>query len=86
MSDYAFVFESQVAGIPCQIGVTEYYEGSFSYNAASDWDYYGNCDWEVLDRKGYLANWLAKKLTDKDRTRINNEIDEYVRRNKRSRW
>jgi hypothetical protein len=53
--------------------------GSYSYNAASDWDYYGYSDaeWEVLDRKGYKAAWLERKLTARDNDRINAEISKY---------
>lgn len=85
MSDHQFVFCSQVDGIPCQIGVIEYVRGSYDYNAASDFDYYGTCSWEVLDRKGYKANWLEKKLKDEDYSRIERELEEYVAEMK-SRW
>lgn len=71
--------ETTVAGIPCIIAVEEYFEGSYSYNAPSDVDYYGSCDWTVLDRKGYAAEWLARKLTAADESRINREIEDYFR-------
>ncbi len=72
--------ESRVAGIPCIIRVT-YFEsvrGSYSYNAPSDMDYYGysECEWEVLDRNSRPAAWLEHKLTDADRSRIDQEIEE----------
>jgi hypothetical protein len=72
--------ESRVAGIPCIIRVT-YFEsvrGSYSYNAPSDMDYYGytESEWEVLDRRGRPAAWLERKLTDADRSRIDQEIEE----------
>lgn len=78
---YEAEIETTIAGIPCLIGVT-YYEcvqGSYSYNAASDLDYYGysESEWEVLDRKGYKAAWLERKLTARDHDRINAEIDQY---------
>jgi len=78
---YLAEIETRVAGIPCIIGVT-YFEsvrGSFSYHAASDWDYHGytEAEWEVLDRRGRPAPWLAKKLSDKDESRIEKEISEY---------
>ena len=76
---YQVEFESTVAGIPCIIAVEEYFEGSYSYNAASDVDYYGSCDWTVLDRKGYAAEWLARKLTAADEQRITREVAEYFR-------
>lgn len=81
MTHYQAEIESTVAGIPCIIGVTHYesVQGSYSYNAASDHDYYGynDAEWEVLDRKGYKAAWLERKLTARDHDRINAEIDQY---------
>lgn len=78
---YIAKIESQIAGIPCVIGVTHYHaeQGSYSYNAASDLDYFGytNIDWEVCDRKGRLAPWLERKLTEADNERIEGEIIEH---------
>jgi hypothetical protein len=77
---YIAEIESRVAGIPCLIGVTHFdcVSGSYSYNAASDMDYYGYSDseWDVLDRRGRPAAWLERKLTDDDRQRIEQEIAE----------
>lgn len=74
--------EHTVCGIPCLIGVIDYsrVRGSYSYNAPSDMDYYGytECDWELLDRKGYRANWLAKKMTSRDEDSINEAISNYM--------
>lgn len=71
------LFETQIQGIPCQIDVTDctVVKGSYSYNAPSDWDYYGytEFDFEVYDRKGYPAAWLERKMTDDDRGRIQEE-------------
>ena len=75
---YIAEIETRVAGIPCIIGVTEYecVKGSYSYHAASDWDYYGytECEFDVLDRRGRKAAWLERKLSDKDCNRIEIEI------------
>lgn len=80
MSYYATI-ESNIAGIPCQIGVTYFQRvrGSHSYNADSEADYYGGteCEFEVLDRKGYKAAWLERKLSDRDVERIEDEISNY---------
>lgn len=77
---YVAEIESRVAGIPCLIGVSHFdcVRGSYSYNAASDWDYYGysESEWDVLDRRGRPAAWLERKLTDDDRQRIEQEIAE----------
>lgn len=81
MSNYIAEIETRVAGIPCIIGVIEYEStaGSYDYNAASDWDYHGytECDFEVCDRRGRPAPWLAKKLTSKIEAAIEQEIAEY---------
>jgi len=81
MSNYIAEIETRVAGIPCIVGVIEFESvaGSYSYHAASDWDYHGytETDWEVCDRRGRPAPWLAKKLTDKESKRIESEIAEY---------
>ena len=59
----------KISGIPCLIRISYYvrvrpWRGSAQTCPSSD-DYYGytDCDWEVCDRKGYLAPWLGKKLT-----------------------
>ena len=81
MTHYEAEIETTIAGIPCLIGVTHYecVRGSYSYNAVSDMDYYGysEAEWDVLDRKGYKAAWLERKLTARDHDRINAEIDQY---------
>lgn len=77
---YIAEIESRVAGIPCLIGVSHFdcVRGSYSYNAASDMDYYGysESEWDVLDRRGRPAAWLERKLTSADRDRIEQEIAE----------
>jgi hypothetical protein len=73
--------ETRVAGIPCIVGVTHFesVRGSFSYHAASDWDYHGyiEAEWVVCDRRGRPAPWLERKLTSKDSSRIESEIAEH---------
>jgi hypothetical protein len=75
---YIAEIEHRVAGIPCLIGVIEYnrVRGSYSYHADSDWDYYGytECEWDILDRRGRLAPWLERKVTDKDTASIKDAI------------
>lgn len=71
-------FDYKIAGIPCIIEVTHYHavKGSHSYNAASDWDYYGyvEIEYRVLDRKGKPAAWLERKVTDAIDTEIKADI------------
>jgi hypothetical protein len=77
---YLAEIESTVAGIPCLIGVTEFssVRGSYSYHADSDMDYYGytESEWVVLDRRGRPAAWLERKLTEAERSRIEQEVTE----------
>jgi len=79
---YLAEIEHRVAGIPCLIGVIDYssVKGSGSYNAPSSDDYYGytECDWEILDRRGRPAPWLARKITSKDEDSINEAISNYM--------
>lgn len=79
MSNYIAEIETRVAGIPCIVGVTHFESVAGDSRADSDWDYYGytEAEFEVLDRRGRPAPWLAKKLTSKDESRIEEEIAEY---------
>jgi hypothetical protein len=76
---YIAEIETTVAGIPCIIGVTEYSSVAGDSRADSDWDYHGytESEWEVCDRRGRPAPWLAKKLSSSDESRIEEEIAEY---------
>jgi hypothetical protein len=80
---YSETIPTYIKGIPCLIGVINYhvvppYQGSV-YNCPSDLDWYGykEMEYDILDRKGYLASWLEKKATDADRDRIEEEISDY---------
>jgi len=83
LNSYLAQVPVQVKGIPAQIGVISFssVRGSFSYSAPSDLDYFGytEMEWELLDRKGYLANWLDKKLSDVDRNELDQEVIQYMR-------
>ena len=79
---YIAEIEHRVAGIPCLIGVIDYdrVKGSFSYNAPSDMDYHGytECDWEILDRRGRPAPWLARKINAREEDAINEAISNFM--------
>ena len=79
MTHYIAEIETTVAGIPCIVGVTEYSSVAGDCGADSDWDYEGDneCLFDVLDRRGRPAPWLAKKLTSKIEAAIEQEIEEY---------
>ena len=69
---------THIAGIPCLVDVMTctVVKGSRSYNAPSDWDYYGytEVEFEVCDRRGRPAPWLERKMTRDDKDRIEQEI------------
>jgi|APCry1669190646_1035306.scaffolds.fasta_scaffold17391_2 hypothetical protein len=70
LTRYEALISARVSGIPCLIGVLSYerVKGSFNYNDVSDLDYSGyvQTDWELLDRRGYTAPWLARKATPEE--------------------
>ena len=61
-------FDYHICGIPCQIRAT--IRGKYRparINAPAEFCHeaeYPDVDYEVLDRKGYPAPWLAAKITD----------------------
>ena len=66
-------FESSVAGIPCGIRIDSVFiKKPDAFNDASDWDHdgYDEIDFTVLNRYGYEAPWLQKKITPSDTLRI----------------
>ena len=76
VKNYLNEFEHHISGIPCIIGVTYFHyqppwSGSAHTCPSSD-DYYGftEMEYEVLDRKGYKADWLASKITEDDDAEI----------------
>lgn len=71
------MIETTISGIPCQIKVTRcFVQKPMGRMADSDWDCngYEEIEFEVLDRKGYPAPWLAKKLSPEAVARIEGEI------------
>lgn len=73
-----------LGGIPCQIGLHSYtkqepWKGS-AYSCPSRDDYYGytESEWIILDRKGYHAKWLERKITNDIQSEIDEAIEEYM--------
>lgn len=71
-NNHLYTLDYTVSGIPCKLAVVSClivppWRGS-AMNCPSDLDYYGyeEVDYVVLDRKGYVAEWLAKKMSDTD--------------------
>ena len=72
------IFDSQIAGIPCQIEITEYVRSvpsNRNCDPADDPYDPGTLEWRVLDRKGYPAVWLEAKMTPADMDRIDSECE-----------
>lgn len=74
-----YTFGSRIAGIPCQIKVINYtpdqpmrITGPGFGDAVPPEP--GEFVYEVLDRTGYKAAWLAKKLNDSDDIRLQDEF------------
>ena len=69
-------------GIPCQIRIDTcaVYSGSYNPEAPSDLDFYGYSEIEftILDRKGYPAAWLERKLNEIEEEKIQLEILRYA--------
>ena len=61
-----------VAGIPCIARVTAHYKGwpATRFDPAEDEE----VEFEILDRNGNPAAWLARKVTDEDCARIEREL------------
>ncbi len=76
---YIIDVDVRVGGIPCLARVTHFYRKEGSYNRAeeSDMDYYGytESEWALHDRRGRRAEWLDKKLKQKDVEFIESEIE-----------
>ena len=76
MAKSAYDFESTVAGIPCLVNVvyaTKYIPASWNGPAEG-----GDFEFNLLDRKGYRARWLEKKVTEKDVERLEREYCDYL--------
>lgn len=73
--------DTRICGIPCTVRVlSAEYTKPDSNCWSSDWDYYGGweLDWEVCDRRGRPAPWLARKMTDADTGRLEKELVAYI--------
>jgi hypothetical protein len=64
---YHWILNTRIAGIPCKVGVIRLIREPFLAPEA---------DFRVMDRRGRLAPWLNKKLTEGDYERISVEIAE----------
>ena len=71
---YSADFETRVAGIPCGVVVLEYRDASgWSSNPATVEPDDREFEFILVNRKGYRAHWLERKLTECDCRRIESE-------------
>lgn len=77
-TDYIAEIETTVCGIPCIIGVTDYEEYVPAYISGAPENCYpadgGYGEYDILDRKGYRAKWLERKVTSRIDTDIQHSI------------
>jgi hypothetical protein len=82
MSRYIVEIEGTVCGIPCIIAVTDYEGYTPAYVSGPPENCYpsegGTGDFEILDRKGYRAKWLERKLTANEERHIQEAIFDYM--------
>lgn len=67
---YQELHPSTVAGIPCLVGVIDLYT-----DTSDGWNGSQGCfEYDILDRRGYRAQWLERKATSEDAVRFEREI------------
>lgn len=75
--------ETTIAGIPCQVRIDTFHvtKGNYSPQAETPEEYSGirDIEFSVFDRRRYQAAWLKDKMTNKDRERIEEEIEEFLK-------
>lgn len=79
---YIEVIPTTVKGIPAQLGVVDFIDqppDRSCWDSDMDYNGYTEVEFELLDRKGYPAAWLGKKLTDDDRYQLEWEIIHHMR-------
>jgi hypothetical protein len=74
-------FSSRIDNIPCLIEVTHYLHqppmGRWADNS-NDAAGYTEVEFDVLDSRGRPAEWLERKVTQKDRSRIEAEAAKFM--------
>lgn len=78
-----FEFPTKVAGIPCLCDVVYYAPSHEAHIAGLPENCYPSepteFEFRLLDRRGYKAPWLERKLTDEDEERLLNEYEHTLR-------
>lgn len=72
-----------LAGIPCTIRVLSYHRvpawrgPPSTCPSTADFTGYEEVEWELLDRRGYRARWLDKKLTGEEEALLRKAIHDH---------
>lgn len=81
LKDAIDVIDSRICGIPCKIAVTylEPYDPGCTSGPADNWrpPEGGVAEYRILDSKGYIAEWLERKITPNMEDDLQTEIFEY---------
>lgn len=75
----------RIAGIPCLIGVTYFHQQPANRHADNPDDYYGYEEYafEILDRRGRRADWLVRKLDDREEAAVYAAINAFIEKEAR---
>jgi len=81
---YIYKHETRICGIPCILAVHYFHHqppwrGS-AHTCDSDMDFYGytEIEYDVLDRRGHLSEWLAKKIDPDLEIELRNELEQIL--------
>jgi len=79
---YEAEIEHTVCGIPCIIAVIDYESYVPAYTSGLPEDCYpaeGGCgSYDILDRRGYKAAWLERKVDAREEDQIQQAIYDYM--------
>ena len=75
-------FETRVCGIPCIVRIVHWEPFTPAHVNGPPEDCYpaegGSAEWELLDRHGRRALWLERKMSPKDRSRLEDLIFDHM--------
>lgn len=71
---YQVEIETRICGIPCLVGVTYFHQDAGSWDCPPDTE----VEYDILDRKGYRAEWLENKMDWKEEKKLYNTVVEYM--------
>ena len=77
-----YEFETRVCGIPCTVRIVHWEPLTPAHVNGPPEDCYpaegGSAEWELLDGHGRRALWLERKMSPKDRSRLEDAIFDHM--------